>query len=306
MALRGWSTMAENRATARRLEMVSKCTLAVQFRFASAVMNVWRESITTKIAVKTMIVGRWSAWLSVWFRLVEVGNVWRNAKLRALELGQVNGVRRCFQTFARGIQLQRTHDRYASRARVMVDQVQNAAQNEIAAIQQDHAMSVLEIEGEFRRKVLQVRTARVLLSRTVINRMLKIRKAILFDNFSLSTALLKSQLVEANLDVDRICKRKATALCLRHLQWWVTEVQACRIDALEVANQANTNRINELEQDKLILQNLVEEALLEQEQLAVDYHSIAATKPKGKIKGKAQSSRSRSPLRQKSRNPGHY
>ena len=88
-----------------------------------------------------VFVERWSSWFSLWYRLVELANLWRNAKLRALEIGQINHVRTYFKLFARGIEKQRMHDQYATQARLLVDQVQNAAQTQVAMIQEQTNLS---------------------------------------------------------------------------------------------------------------------------------------------------------------------
>jgi len=303
-AFNAWSLSAEDRAAARRMEIMARCRVAFKFQCLSTVFLLWRRSTRIRAAVNKVVVERWSSWLSLWCRLVELGNLWRNAKMRALEIGQINRVRTYFKLFARGIEKQRTHDRYAAKARMLVDHVQNAAQTQVAVIQEHHTLSCHQLEDEFQRKVLNARAARLLLSRNVINRMHKIQKAVVFDNLMLVSTLLHSRLLEATVQVERICKRKAWALCGRYLHQWVTEVQASRIEVLESANRDAEARVTELLKDKAALQALVEEALKEQDQLAMEYHTIIApiaAKSKREKKGKAHRSRSRSP--QRSKNP---
>jgi len=296
---------AEKRSAARRLQIMSKCTMVFEFQFLSTGFLTWRRSTRIRAVMNKVFVERWSTWFSLWYRLVELANLWRNAKMRALEIGQINRVRTYFKLFARGIEKQRMHDRYATQARLLADQVQNAAQTQVAVIQEQHALSFHQLEDKFQRKVLNVRASRLLLSRNVINRMLKIRKAVLFDNLMLVSALLQAQLVDATVQVERICKRKEWALCGRYLHRWVTEVQTSRIEVLEAANRDAAARVAELVNDKATLQALVEEALKEQDQLAVEYHTIIAAKAKREKKGRAHRSRSRSPEK-RSWNPGYH
>ena len=168
-------------------------------------------------------------------------------------------------------------------------------------------MSSYKLEEKCNRTVLQARVERLLLSRTVINRMLHIQKAVLLDNFALGTALLKTGMTDANLHADRICERKSLALRLRYLQRWVIEVQACRIDALEDASRESEVRVKQLEADKQMLHKLVEEALAEQQQLAAEYRAMQQELGKQKAKAKTRHShRSESPTGKRpsrSRNP---
>ena len=286
---------AEKRSAARRLQIMSKCRVVFEFQFLSTGFLTWRRSTRIRAAMNKVFVERWSSWFSLWYRLVELANLWRNAKLRALEIGQINHVRTYFKLFARGIEKQRMHDQYATQARLLVDQVQNAAQTQVAMIQEQTNLSFHQLEDKFQRKVLNARASRLLLSRNVINRMLRIRKAVLFDNLLLVSTLLRAQLVDAAVKVARICKRKEWAQCGRYLHRWVTEVQTSRIEVLEAANRDAAARVAELVNDKATLQALVEEALKEQDQLAVEYHTIIAAKAKREKRGRAHRSRSRSP-----------
>ena len=320
-----WSVAVEDRSAARRQEKwMSKYKAAVDSQSLSSVLGAWRRSFKINVAVNRIIVDRWSGWLALWFRHVEIGNTWRNVKLRVLEIRNINSLRTHFKIFTKSVEIQRTHSLYASKAREMVDQVRDEAKTQVACMHQHHMYSVHQLEDECSRKILQTKAERLLLTQTVINRMMKIRKATVLDDFFLVAVRLRSQLVEANIHVDRLCKRKDICLCGRYLQRWVTEVQACHIEALEMARRESASRITALENDKILLQSesasriaalendkivlqtLVEEALAEQEQLSLQYHTIALTKPKSKTKGKLNSSRSNSPQRQKkNRNPGH-
>jgi hypothetical protein len=272
---------------ARRLAATPQLRALFSLQFLSELYRSWKHLTKIKIEANNLVVKRWSWWLSLWSKVVKHRSFWRNAKFRALDVGQINRVRTFFRAFVHGIEIQCTHNRYA---------------NQVANLQHQHKLGVHQLEKECGRKLLQARVERIVLSKTVITRMLNIQKAVILDNFYLASKLLKVRLAEAKIHTDRICKRKALALCGRCLQQWVIEVQASRIDVLESAGRNSVIRMEQLENDKLMLQKLVEEALTEQQQLAMEYHMITATKPKGKTKAR-QNSRSRSPLRQKSRNP---
>jgi len=307
MAFNAWLTAAGDRAAARQLELLSKCRIAFKFQMISTVLCAWRRFTKTKMEANKMLVERWAVWLSQWFELVKHAVLWRKVHLRALEIGHINRLRVYFRAFTRTVERLRMQGHYASKARLLVGHVQDEAENQVAVIQQRHKLSINQIEDNFYQQTIHVKAARLLQARTVVNRMLKIRKAVVLDTFGLVAALLRVQLFEAARKAGLMRERKELVLRGRYLQRWVTEIQATRIDALEAASRESATRISQLENDKLLLQNLVEEALREQEQLTMEYHTFqAAPKPK-KAKAKLKS-RSKSPprLRQAGRNPDAY
>ena len=288
----------------RRLQKISVRVMTYwTHRDLTMALTSWQHLFKVTSTANKMIVRRWARWLSLWFRRAEHSILWRDAKSRAVEVGQINRVRTLFRSFARCIHIARQHRQYV----VWVDQIQAAANKQLAAMQEEHQMSSYKLEEKCNRTVLQARVERLLLSRTVINRMLHIQKAVLLDNFALGTALLKTGMTDANLHADRICERKSLALRLRYLQRWVIEVQACRIDALEDASRESEVRVKQLEADKQMLHKLVEEALAEQQQLAAEYRTMQQELGKKKAMAKTRHShRSESPTGRRpsrSRNP---
>ena len=306
---RGWMTWVHRvqkhfKMSQKMTRLQARWSQSLTFDCTAWALSAWQKLTKAKAAANRILVERWARWFSLWFDMARHGLVWREVQLRALEIGHINRLRICFKGFLRAVERLRVQGHYASKARLLVDHMQDEAESQVAVIQQRHMMSVHQIEDDFYRQTLHLKAARLLQAQTAINRMLKIRKAVALDTFGLVTELLRVQLGQAARHSRRMTQQREYILRGRYLQRWITEVQAARIDSLEAACRASTSRITQLETDKLVLQNLVEEALKEQEQLAIDYHMFQ-TAPKAKKAKVRPKNRSTSPprVRQTGRNP---